>query len=422
MQLANNRNINDSLQKTLNTKSLYDMYLEFWSKEKRDEFRAKFSVDGKNTAKFVEFPENPEAFFVPRKQPYAVSVPCKLIESCPDYNRTDQIDPNSCVKNLEKYENKFVCEAADEDGNPITLWYDSVRNVFRTTRGNHRTIMALLASGQDATIEAYVKVHDAAATDDEMFMKEATSFDADNQEKGQNKISLYKGQLFNALSNPNAPQWPVEIYEYLDNLPTPIGIAGTNKRATVQLDGYSAVWRRMEAVKDDKNLADSYEKLTVVLNALVNYAIPVNKKTGVKDGTLKADCIEHMVIFKDMFSNEIGKVDDANGIDSFSEFVNYMFNMRHVENAIFDNLTMQTLTLNSSGIRVVGWHVANLCTLYNEFVKVKMLKKGHSNKDTHDSMVISNSIKSWKEFLDVPKMVPPSFRKAVESNLSDIYR
>ena len=342
MQLANNRDINDSLQKTLNTKNLFDLYVENWTKEKRDEFRSQFSVDGENPEKFVAFPEDPETFFLYRKEPYLVSIPCKLIESCPDYNRTDQIDFKVCVINLEKYGNKFLCEAADEDGNPITLWYDSVRGVFRTTRGNHRTIMALLASGQDATIEACIKVHPDNATDDEMFMTEATSFDSDNQEKGQNKTSLYKGQLFNALSNPNAPQWPVEIYEYLDNLPTPIGIAGTNKRATVQLDGYSAVWRRMEAVKDDKNLADSYEKLTVVLNALVNYAIPVNKKTGVKDGTLKADCIEHMVIFKDKFSTEIGQVDDSNGIDSFSQFVNYMFNMRHVENAIFDNLTMQT--------------------------------------------------------------------------------
>ena len=68
----------------------------------------------------------------------------------------------------------------------------------------------------------------------------------------------------------------------------------------------------------------------------------------------------------------------------------------------------------------MGWYVANLCTLYNEFVKVRGLKTGHGKKDKHDSMVISNSINSWKRFLQIPKMVPPSFRKAVESNLSDI--
>ena len=235
MKLANNRDINESLQKTLNTKSLYDMYLEFWSKEKRDEFRAKFSVDGENPEKFEAFPENPETYFVPRNEPYAVSIPCKLIESCPDYNRTNQIDFHSCVKNLEKYGNKFICEAADEDGNPIQIWYDSKRGVFRTTRGNHRKIMKLLASGIDANIESYIKVHDVNATDDEMFMKEATSFDSDNQQKGQTKGSLFKGKLFNAISNPDAPQWPVELYDYLNSLPTPIGIAETNKNAHIQI-------------------------------------------------------------------------------------------------------------------------------------------------------------------------------------------
>ena len=48
MKLANNRDISESLQKTLNTKNLFDLYVENWTKEKRDEFRAKFSVDGEN--------------------------------------------------------------------------------------------------------------------------------------------------------------------------------------------------------------------------------------------------------------------------------------------------------------------------------------------------------------------------------------
>ena len=413
------RDINESLQKTLKTKSLYDMYLDFWSKEKRDEFRAKFSVDGENPEKFETFPENPKTYFVPRKEPYAVSIPCKLIESCPDYNRTNQIDFHSCVKNLEKYGNKFICEAADEDGNPIQIWYDSRRGVFRTTRGNHRTIMKLLASGKDATIEAYVKVHDVNATDDEMFMREATSFDSDNQQKGQTKGSLFKGKLFNAITNPDAPQWPVELYEYLDSLPTPIGIAETNKNAHIQIDGFSAINKKMIEVSDDTNLVDKYEELSVVLNTLVDYAIPVNKKTGIKDGTLKADCIEHFMMLRAKFSKVIGQVDKANNIDSFPQFVNYIFNQREIlTGGLLDNLTMQTLTQNSSQIRNFGWYVANICTLYNEFVKVKKLKKGDQNKDIHDSMVISTGLVSWKNFKDE---IPFSFQKAVEGQLSDIY-
>ena len=54
MQLANNRDINDSLQKTLNTKSLYDMYLEFWTKEKRDEYRRSKEQSSSKTNKVVD--------------------------------------------------------------------------------------------------------------------------------------------------------------------------------------------------------------------------------------------------------------------------------------------------------------------------------------------------------------------------------
>ena len=415
------RDISESLQKTLNTKNLFDLYFENYSKEKRDEFRAKFSAVGENPEKFVAFPDNPKAFFVYRKEPYSVSVPCKLIESCPDYNRTDSIDFKQCIKNLEKYGNKFVCEAADEDGNPITLWYDSKRGVFRTTRGNHRTIMKLLTDGQEASIEAYVKVHNPDSTDDQMFDKEATSFDSDNQQKGQNKTSLYKGQLFNALTYPDADQWPVIMFNYLDNLPTPVGIAGTNKGATVQIDGYSAIWKRMEEIKDEKNLVDPYDKLSVVLNNLVEYAVPVNKKTGIKDGTIKSDAIEHMLVFKESFKTTIERVDNDNGIDSFSQFVNYIFNKRsNKTNGLLDNLTMKTLTLNSTQIRNIGWYIAGLCTLYNEYIKVNGLKKGHATKEVYDTMAINNNSAEWNSFLD--KNVPLTFRKAVEGRLSDIYR
>ena len=86
------RDISETLQKTLKTKNLFNLYLENYSKEKRDEFRSKFSTVGENLEKFVAFPDNPKTFFVYRKEPYSVSVPCKLIESCPDYNRTDSID------------------------------------------------------------------------------------------------------------------------------------------------------------------------------------------------------------------------------------------------------------------------------------------------------------------------------------------
>ena len=175
----------------------------------------------------------------------------------------------------------------------------------------------------------------------------------------------------------------------------------------------------MIEVSDDTNLADKYEKLSVVLNTLVDHAIPVNKKTGTKDGTLKADCIEHFMMFRAKFSKVIGQVDKANNIDSFPQFVHYIFNQREsLTGGLLDNLTMQTLTQNSSQIRNFGWYVANICTLYNEFVKVKKLKKGDQNKDTHDSMVISTGLVSWKDFKDE---IPFSLQKAVEGQLSDIY-
>ena len=175
----------------------------------------------------------------------------------------------------------------------------------------------------------------------------------------------------------------------------------------------------MIEVSDDTNLVDKYEKLTIVLNTLVDHAIPANSKSGQRDGTLKADCIEHFMMFRDKFSKELGQVDKANNIDSFPQFVHYIFNQRYaLTGGLLDNLTMQTLTQNSSQIRNFGWYVANICTLYNEFVKVKKLKRGDQNKDAHDSMVISTGLVSWKAFKDE---IPFSFQKAVEGQLSDIF-
>jgi len=128
-----------------------------------------------------------------------------------------------------------------------------------------------------------------------------------------------------------------------------------------------------------------------------------------------------MLVFKESFKTTIERVDNDNGIDSFSQFVNYIFNKRsNKTNGLLDNLTMKTLTLNSTQIRNIGWYIAGLCTLYNEYIKVNGLKKGHATKEVYDTMAINNNSAEWNSFLD--KNVPLTFRKAVEGRLSDIYR
>jgi hypothetical protein len=156
------------------------------------------------------------------------------------------------------------------------------------------------------------------------------------------------------------------------------------------------------------------------MNRLIHYAVPKNPKTGIKDGTIKADCVEHLLLFREKFCKEIKAVDVANKIDSFDEFVDYIFNFRATaSNGIFKNLTMQTLTHNSSNIRVHGWYVANLCTLYNEFCMVNGHSSGHAAKDANKKMVISRDLQSWQNFMD--DCVTYSFQKAVEGQLGEYF-
>lgn len=421
MAHAYERDISASLRKTLHTKSLHQLYLENWSKEERDKHRASLSVSGANPDKFKPFPSDPSSYFRYDKdmsQPYTVSIPCKLIESCPDYNRTNFINYEDCVKNLKKYGNKFICEADEASGNPIVVWYDSKRDKFRVVRGNHRTIMKLLTDGDDATIEAYVKVHNPTHSDDDIFNAEATTFDVDNEQTGQNKQSRFKGQLLNAISNPSADRWPIELYEYLDNLETPIGIADTNKDALVTLDGFTQISNTMKEIKDDTNLSDPYEPLSEVLNGLVRYAIPENRE-GKKCGTVNATLVEHMRLFKKYFKREINAVSKDNNINAFDKFLEYIFKERHKENSLFDKLNQQELVKNSTKIREMSYYVASLCTLFNEFVKANDLKKGHEMKDTHGTQIIKDSGASWTGMIANVKNA--DFHVAIRSRLGKIY-
>ena len=423
MAHAYERDISESLRKSLNTKSLHQLYLENRSKEDRDKHRARFSVSGANPDKFKPFPSDPSSYFRYTDEPYTVSVPCKLIESCPDYNRTNSINYGNCVKNLEKYGNKFICEADEASGNPIVVWYDSKRDKFRVVRGNHRTIMKLLTDGDDATIEAYVKVHNPTHSDDQIFNAEATTFDVDNEQTSQNKESRFKGQLLNAIHNKSAPQWPIELYNYLNNLETPIGIAETNKDALVTLDGFTWIYKTMIELQEENNLKEEpalypYQVLTDVLNGLVKHAIPENGD-GRKCGTINATLVQHLRLFKQYFAKEINAVSKNNSINAFDKFLEYIFKERHKKSSLFDKLNQQELVKNSTKIRELCYYVAGLCTLFNEFVKANDLKKGHEMKDTHGTQIISDSCKSWTDMM--LRVKNKDFHVAIRSRLGKIY-
>ena len=425
---GNHRNLAfiNSMRRSLDSKSLLEIYHTKYSLQKRKDYLSLFTMDGQNPDKFKPFPENPKEFFKARKDPYAVSLPSKLILSCPDYNRTDEIDTNKCVNNLTKNNNKFACEGSVNNGNAIYVYYDRKRGVFRTTRGNHRTIMSFLTDGDNATIEALVFVHDENLTDEEMFMIEASSYDFDNTQKGQSKQSIFKGKLFYALNNPNSvdDQWPVELYEFLNTLYEPVGVAGTNSSALISLDGHNHVWTLMKKYKDMTNLEDPYWKVREVMNLLIRFAIPTNNK-GEKEGNLITNCIVHSLGFKEYFQTVINQVDKGNAsflkqegvISSFELFIKYIFTQRS-ENPLLDNLTMQTITKNASKIQEPKFYVANYCTLYNEFCKSKKLLTGNGNKDRHARPPISETTKEWNNFLSE---VDISFHRAVKGQLGEIF-
>ena len=396
-----------SLKKSLETENLYELYKKAWTQEFRDKAREKYSVVGSLDEEFIPWPKDPMAVFTTDKGRYNVQIPCNLIESCPTYNRTMDISFELCVFNLDYADNTF-----DLDGTEvITVYFDRKRGVFRTSRGNHRTLMKLLAEGDDATICCKLFPHDISLSDDEMLLIEATNFDQDNQFLGMTKTMKFKGHLFHdlATSNKEKSNWAKELYLFLDSCNPKIGISGTNLDAEIELDAFGAVKHMLKEYYEPGTLEPN-SFLKDVLESQAKYAKQINGDRTYLSATLT----RALAYFKKQFQTEIERVGERNNINVWDAFLKYIFTERGAMLPMFSNLKQADLIKGNSLVRITEYHVATLATLFNEFVSMKQLK--HHNQK---SAAITTTTKSWKQMLE--NEVKPYFHTIVNSNLGVIY-
>lgn len=384
-----------SLKKSLESVYLIDLYTQAWTKDFRTKALEKYPTIGEIDEEiYKSWPEDPMATFIPGKE-YLVQIPCKLIQSCDTYNRTLEISFDKCVANLE-YSGGFKLNSEI-----IRVYYDRKNNgIVRVTRGNHRTIMDLLAQGADVNICAKLIPHDVTASDVDMLLIEADDFDEDNQFLGMTKTMKFKGQLLHDIKSPNDNAWAIDLYEFLDSCNPKIGIAQTNSEAKVELDGFGVVKNLMVKYNDNSFLKD-------ILETQAKYSTT----TGGSSTYLSATLTKALASFKSNFMKEIDRVSEVNNIDAWDEYLDYVFNKRNTILPIVPNLTQADLVKGNSLVRIPEFHVATLATLFNEFVKVRQLNHHDGKKDA-----ISVGTKSWQKMLK--DNVSPLFHAFVNQKLT----
>ena len=411
-----------TLRTSLDSVSLVSLYQQFWSDQDRRDKRERYSVTG--TVDFDEwkpFPfKNYKEYFTDPSRTYQVMFPVNLIDSCPSYNRTEVISPESCDHNLKYAGNKFNFDNTEA----ITIFYDPINNKFRTTRGNHRTLMMMLAEGTDALIQAKVKVHYPDATEDEMLMREADNFDADNQFNGMTNQQKFKGQLFHELSGVGEDTWAKDLYDFLNGCNPKIGIANMNTEAEIEIDAYAQLRKLLPLYKDEGALGSLENSfMREIIESVAKYG------TSSKDGQIRMTLIRSMAEFKSKFKSTLSRVALKNeskfGKDKtaslsalWKDFMIYIFEGRgEIPLPLFQKLTQKELIRSNSAVRVTEYHIATLATLFNEYVSMNQLKY-HGNKETHGSAAISETDSAWKKMLET---VPKNLHSMVNGNLKAFF-
>jgi hypothetical protein len=394
-----------SLKTTIESVSLFYLYEKRYSVDFRNKALERFFCIGEVDESIYQlWPDDPMAIFTTDKDEYYVQIPCKIIESCDTYNRTSEISFDACVERLE-YKGGFNLTGFEA----ITVFYDRKRNVIRISRGNHRDLMKLLTDGENATIPCKLIPHDVTASDEEMLLKEAANFDEDNQFLGMTKRMKFKGALLHEFTNKVKKPWAKDLYNFLDGCTPRIGIAETNEKAKIELDGFGAVKREREKYREIfSNQLDPDKFLRGILESQAKYAINGNSKVQ----QLSATLARALARFRHEFTIEIDRVSDRNHIDAWEQFLEYIFSERKKVLPMMENLTQGEIVKGNSMVRLVEYHIGTLATLFNEFVTMKQLK--HHNGKTY---CISTTTKAWEAMLGE---VPTHFHALINQNLSNI--
>ena len=294
--------------------------------------------------------------------------------SDPTYNRIAELRYNNQKKHITD-RGGFSYNAADTlsaflrpDATPVL------------TKGNNRASKRYACGrNNDARVVISLKLHSKEVSYEEMIRIESLDHNTDcNYRTSQSGDDKFKSAYFAQDS------WAVEMFDFLAQYN--IGVAGT-------LDG-----ARFQC------LSHSY------IDSAIRTAGKENTQRYLKAFT-DNNCEEQLMgsaslagaLFIKYFTKYISDVDRRNGIDSFSDMMNWWFNeygeeSRSIANPDTRNLTQSDITKGAGDNKCKEFFVAKFVYLYNTFCRAKRLEISGSQKTAIPFDGSKNS--GWMQFVD----------------------
>lgn len=292
-------------------------------------------------------------------------VPLSFLGSNPLYNRTITIDYGSSERNIS-YSGGFLYKSADtlsgfvgEDGK-IAL-----------TKGNHRaTMLYAVTRDPNAQIVVGITAHKKGISAYEAIKVEAFDHNSDcNLRKPQSVSDRFKSAYHSG--DPNY----IEYYNFFADYG--MGIAGTNPSARFEVSSYRKILQAKNL--DEKSCRRMLKSLTRVIPETTIMGNPVYAGT----------------CFLKFFHESIKWIDDKNNVDSFTGFLDYIYNKRY-EISNMRNITQSDLSSGSAKIKGPDVGIAKLVSLYNEYCACA-LKAKMPTKNNH---AIGYNSKGFEEYMD----------------------
>ena len=304
-------------------------------------------------------------------------VPVKEIYGDSTYNRVDRIHYGNVASNLKKHKG-FSFKSAG-----IISLFARPNGKLVATKGNHRvTKRYAVDRNPDAVIPAEITFHESNDYDT-IIQREASDHNVDcNYRTTQNTDDRFKA-AYHA-----GEQWAKILFTYLDQFK--IGIAKTNPRANYEASSYRSITKSREL--NEANCTRYLDAFTKNVNEDELGGIATYAGTS----------------FLTYFSDSVKYIDENNNTDSFSNFLDYIYNKRNdFSHGFLENVTQIKLTEGNGKFKGEEVNVARLISLYNEYC-LKVLRAKIPTNNNHAIGYSSN------EYLDFIKNADETVRSRVD--------
>lgn len=274
---------------------------------------------------------------------YVCLVPVKLLYGDSEYNRTDELNLQKAIDNLEEVGGFWYGHAN------ILVAYMRPDGTLVLTQGNHRTAQRYLTKGPDALVVVNIKVHN---TNDlkEIAEIEASNFHSDNMLRW-NMIQehKFKGGFVSGKKE------YVELYNFVK--PFGVSIAGTNVGDYIATHTFESYGNLSEALVIDDTVNKEYVKMA--MSSLVKH---------LQEPDIKGFLFAGLVLFQKVFGERIYKIQKNNKNKlSFDDFIKYIFRERRNFNGLGNLTTQQDIVEDSGGIKIREFFASRFVVLFNEY-------------------------------------------------------